>query len=221
MCACAKGGKQMPAAEVDASEQTNPDPVVDARPDATPPDAPPDACVPVATEHLLNPVFDLSPNGVNWIEECLPELCPLISANPTALVEVSDPNKAWLGGGAGVDFGVASVTDSLYQDITFPASATAFVVSGYYVVDSSEDPDDIYDTLSIDVIETNGTPIENVAQIDNLDDTGSLAFVPFTKTLSNNLAGRTVRLRATSTNDIINATNFFLDSMSFKATHCP
>jgi len=47
------------------------------------------------------------------------------------------------------------------------------------------------------------------------------AYVAFTKTITANLAGQTVRLRATSTNDIEFHTNFFLDTLSLKATHCP
>jgi hypothetical protein len=221
MCACAKGGKQMPAAEVDASEQTNPDPIVDARPDATPPDAPPDACVPVTTEYLMNPVFDLPPDGVNWTAVRNPQLYPIIGPNPTGLMPISAPNKAWFGGAAGNDLSMTAVTDSLYQDVTFPANATTFVVSGFYLVAGIEDTDAVYDTFTLDVIETNGTPIENVMTLNNMQNTGAQTFATFSKPLTSNLAGRTVRLRGTSTNDIIQHTNFFFDSMSFKATHCP
>jgi hypothetical protein len=76
-----------------------------------------------------------------------------------------------------------------------------------------------FDTFTLDITETNGTQIENVIQLDNTDDT--TAFTPFNKTLSSNLAGRTVRIRATSTNDSTAHTNFFIDSLSFNATFCP
>jgi hypothetical protein len=230
MCGCAQGGKQQPGVVTDAPEQidaNNPDPVTDARPDSMQqpmPDAPPpmpDACVPVATEHLMNPVFDLSPDGVNWVAVRDPQLYPIISANPTGLTPISAPNKAWFGGAAGNDLGVTSVTDSLYQDITFPANATNFVITGYYLIGGIEDTDVVYDTFTLDVIETNGTPIENVIALNNKQNTGAQTFAMFSKTLTSNLAGRTVRLRGTSTNDIIQHTSFFFDSLSFKATHCP
>src|SRR6478735_7114415 len=52
---------------VDASPDARPD--APPPPDATviPPDtAPPDACVPIATEKLVNPALDLAPIGTGW-----------------------------------------------------------------------------------------------------------------------------------------------------------
>lgn len=225
VCACASG-KQMPAGGTDAADQSdsnNPDPMADARPDsmiAPMPDAPP-ACVPMAIEHLMNPVFDLAPDGVNWTAVRDPQLYPIISANPTGLAPISAPNKAWFGGAAGNDLGTSSVTDSLHQDITFPANATTFVVTGYYLIGGIEETGTLYDTFTLDVIETNGTPIENIIQLNNTQNTSATTFATFNKTLTSNLAGRTVRLRGTSTNDILYHTSFFFDSLSFKATHCP
>ncbi|MBS1124225.1 MAG: hypothetical protein H6Q90_6453, partial [Deltaproteobacteria bacterium] len=69
---CASGTPN--AEQVDASntDAKNPDPVADARPDSTTamPDGPlpPDACVPMAIEKLANPVFDLTPNGMGWVD---------------------------------------------------------------------------------------------------------------------------------------------------------
>lgn len=238
---CASG-KPQPAEQVDASEQqqadaANIDPMIDApKPpqDTTPPppDAQvvvtPDACVPMAIEHLVNPVFDLNPPGTGWVDGRDPATnmlaggpFPIISANPTGVAAQSAPNKAWFGGAAGSDVSPAkpSLTDTLYQDITFPAGATNFVVSGYYLVGTNETGTTVYDTFTIDIVQTNGTVIENVLVANNTTVAG--AFTPFSKTLAANLAGQTVRLRALSINDSIYHTNFFLDSFSFKATHCP
>jgi len=228
-CASGKsmpGEQQTDAADspVDAKDPEN---LADARPDAPtviPPDAPPpppDACVPVAVEKLTNPVFDLAPDGTGWTAVRNPALYPIISPNPTGLAAISAPNKAWLGGAAGNDLGMSSVTDSLHQDITFPANATNFVVTGYVLVAGIEETGTIYDTFTLDVIQTNGTPIENVLSLNNKMNTGATTLAPFSKTLSANLAGQTVRLRATSTNDILYHTSFFLDSLSFKSTSCP
>ncbi len=231
----------MPSEQVDANEGKHDSGPIDPMPDAAlphdgptmaMPDAPvvvmPDACVPQAIEHLANPVFDLTPNGTGWVEYRDPNLqdepggpFPIISANPSGVTPMSAPNKAWLGGAAGGDVTptVASLTDMLYQDVTVPASATTVTVSGYYLVGTNETGSTVYDTFSLDIIQTNGTVIENVITLSNA--TNASTFTPFSKTLTTNIAGQTVRLRATSTNDDIFNTNFFLDSLSLKATHCP
>jgi hypothetical protein len=222
---CASG-KSMPSEQAaDASEQTvdssDPEVIVDARPDATPPDAPPDACVPVATEKLANPVFDLAPDGVNWTAVRNAALIPIVSVNPTGLVAHSAPNKAWFGGASGDDIGInGAVSDSLHQDFAIPATATTFVVSGYFLVGGVDVTNQVFDTFSLDVIQTNGTVIENVLSLTNMQNTNASTFAAFSKTLTANVAGQTVRLRATSTNDVLYRTSFWLDSLSFKATHC-
>ena len=68
-------------------------------------------------------------------------------------------------------------------------------------------------------MQTNGTVIENVMTANNLTVAGT--FTLFTKNITGNVAGQTVRLRATSINDAILHTNFFVDTLSLKATHCP
>jgi len=47
------------------------------------------------------------------------------------------------------------------------------------------------------------------------------AWQPFTHSFTANVSGQTVRLRFTSTNDVTLGTNFFFDTLSLKATHCP
>jgi hypothetical protein len=51
--------------------------------------------------------------------------------------------------------------------------------------------------------------------------TVAASYTAFSKTLTSNLAGQTVRIRATSTHDDSLVTNFFLDSFSVRATFCP
>jgi hypothetical protein len=188
-----------------------------------PPDAPPGPCTPQVFEKLANPAMDLAPMGSGWTEVPLPNVpggpFPIITnEGPTA----SAPNAAWMGGipGEQATPPVTALTDQLYQDVTFPADATTFVVSGMYAVGTTEFPFPIvFDTFSLDVVETDGTLIQNILELDNTTEAD--AFTAFTVTVAANLANRTVRLRATSTNDESSYTNFFLDSLSFKATHCP
>jgi hypothetical protein len=206
-----------PDAPVDAAPHI--DAPRDAPPDARPIDAPPDACVPQTTELLANPVFDLSPAGVNWQQVPIDPTYPPITSDGFAAHTA--PYKAWMGGFDGQTEGTSSVTDVVYQDVVVPAGTTALVLTGYYVVGTNEtDMTTVYDTASVDLLQTNGTPIENVMRPTNLTVTGS-SWTAFSHAFTAIPAGQTVRLRITSTNDISNATNFFYDTLSLKATHCP
>lgn len=249
--ACAKGGST-PLEQGDAS---NPPPGSDANedfhdappqnPDAPPApdafvpdafvipiDAPPDACVPVASERLVNPVLDLTPQGVGWVDQRDPRLnaqpggpFPIISPLPTGLTPVSAPNMAWLGGAAGEDISppVNSLTDQLFQDIPIPANATQVTINGFFLVGTQDDPGIVFDTFSLDFTQTNGTPIENVLTANNTTVAGS--FTPFSHTISAGglaqMVGKTVRLRAIMVNDVSFLTNVFLDSFSVQVTACP
>ena len=216
--------------DVDAStvDSPNPDPMIDATkvsidaPMQAPPDAPvvmpPDACVPAAFEKLTNPVFDLTPNGMGWTAVRDPQLYPIIGAE--GIAPHSAPNKAWFGGASGQDLGTSSpIVDSLHQDVVIPANTTSVTITGYYLVGTQETDAGIFDRFTLDVIQTNGTVIENVIALD--DNTVAGTFTMFSKTLTQNVAGQTVRLRGTSNNDVLYRTNFFVDSLSLKATHCP
>ena len=198
----------------DASPDAHPDAPADARPDA-----PPDACVPQTTELLQNPVFDLTPAGTLWTEVPIDPAYPPITTDGFAAQTA--PYKAWLGGIDGTTEGQNSVTDQVYQDITVPAGTTALVITGYYATGTNETTTTaVYDTGSLDLLQTNGTPIENVLSLSNLSSTGG-AWAIFSKAFTHIPAGQTVRLRMTSTNDITNVSNFFFDTLSLKATHCP
>jgi hypothetical protein len=230
----------MPGELADANDvdSKNPDPMVDARPDAPvmqqmpdapPPPPPPDACVPAAIEKLTNPVFDLTPNGMGWVDGRDPATnmlsggpYPIISPNPAGVAAHSAPNKAWFGGAAGNEVTPAKATlvDTLHQDIMIPAGATNVVVTGYYIVGTTEPATTTaFDTFKIDLVQTNGTLIENVISLSNL--TSASTFTQFSKAITANVAGQTIRLRGTSINDNLYRTNFFVDSLSLKATHCP
>src|SRR5262245_8620987 len=230
-----------PTVQNDAPAIDMPPPHVDAPPDMPPPppdmppppppDAPPvipDACVPQQIEHLANPALDLTPSGVGWTQVPLPDLpggpYPIITADNPAVPPQSAPNKAWLGGAAGNETNPQhqSLTDQLFQDFAIPAGTAQIVVSGFFLVGTQE-LGGVFDTFTLDILQTNGTPIENVLVLNNSTNAGS--FTAFSKTISAGglaqIVGKTVRLRATSTNDNTLRTNFFLDTFSVKATHCP
>nr|HEX4318964.1 hypothetical protein [Kofleriaceae bacterium] len=201
---------------------------IDAPP---PPPPPPDACVPQVTELLANPTFDLEPVGMAWTQvpiqnvQCSGSPCgpfPLITSDGAVQ---SMPYTAFLGSITGNDVKPKqnTVTDQLYQDVAVPAGTTQLVLTGYYVVGTTEAADDpnVYDTADVALIQTDGTPIEDVLSVSNVTADGMTDYVAFTHTFATNVAGQTVRLRMTSTNDQINYTNFFFDTLALKATHCP
>ena len=179
-------------------------------------DAPPDACVPVDTQLLANPVFDLSPLGTGWQETRIDPGAPLVTGDD-GVVEHSAPYKAWLGG---FEAPTASVTDVLWQDVVVPATTTQLVLTGYYEVRTGETTTtSAFDTASLALTQTNGTPIQVVRSVSNL--TATTAWTAISHTFTQNLAGQTVRLRMTSTNDFLNATSFYFDTLALTATHCP
>lgn len=216
--ACARGGPGIAedgAVVVDGKPvESFPDARPDARPDA-PPDAPPDACIPVVTQLLQNPAYDLTPQGTGWQEQIIQAGYPLITSQD-GVAEHSAPYKAWLGGFTG-----NAVTDVLYQDVTIPPATTQLVLSGYYDVRSSETTTTtVYDTGSLGLTQTNGTPIVTILALSNL--TTKTTWTLFTHTFAQNLSGQTVRLRMTSSNDSSLASSFFFDTFTLTATHgCP
>ena len=114
-----------------------------------------------------------------------------------------------------------SVTDVLYQDVAIPAGTTSLVLTGQYWVVTGEDPADTntYDTASIGFTQTNGTPIVTVNSFSNVTPTTAWTQINFT--VPQNLSGQTIRLRMTSSNDFLNATSFYFDTLALNATHCP
>jgi hypothetical protein len=196
-------------------------------PDAavSPPDMPPDACVPVATQRLVNPFLDLAPDGVGWMQVPLPNLpggpYPLITAD--GLAAQTAPNKAWFGGAAGLDASPAAntLTDQMFQDIAIPANTMSITLKGVFATGTTETDPSVFDTFTLDILKTDGTLIENAMTLNNTIVQNT--FAAFEKQFVNvaQMAGTTIRLRGTSTNDIINHTNFFLDNLELITVGCP
>ncbi|MDQ3366030.1 MAG: hypothetical protein M3680_11440 [Myxococcota bacterium] len=231
---CASGGN--------ASEPSDAAPVIidgvvesfvdAARPDATvtpPPDAapviadaaplPPDACVPMATEKLVNPAFDSTPVGTGWTQTLINPQFPLVTDQDGA-AEHTAPFKAWLGGFVAPTAG-QTVTDVLFQQVVIPATTTTVVLTGFYDVRTAEAAADpmVWDSATLSLVDTNDVVLATVLTLSNR--TPKTAWTAINHTFTQNLAGRTVRLRMTSSNDDSNATSFYFDTLSLQATHCP
>ena len=196
---------------------------VDARTDAqtvNPTDAAPDAyqCVNMNRQLLANPAFDLAPVGTGWVQQPFDAAYPLVTADD-GVPEHSAPYKVWLGGLSGEEYFVTSVTDGAYQDIAIPMGTTQLTITGQYDVRSSELPTTTaYDTMTLALTQTNGTPIETILTASNLMT--KTAWTPFSKAFAANLSGQTVRVRMTSTNDITDPTSFFFDTFDLTAVVC-
>lgn len=221
------------ASRPDASEQLVDAPmtIVDAPPDARPIDAPPDApppppdaCVPTANEKLANPSFDSTPPGTGWQStQVEPGPAYALVTDQDGVPEQSAPYKAWLGGVSGDTFDPVrtSLTDVLVQTVTLPADTSAVVLTGFYDVRSAESTTDtnVYDTAQLLLTDGNDVPIATVLTLSNR--TVRTAWTAINHVFTQNLAGMTVKLKMTSTNDEINPTSFYFDTLSLKATHCP
>lgn len=180
---------------------------------------PPDAYVcQVQTQQLLaNPVLDLNPMGMGWVQQPIDGAYPIVTSDD-GIAEQSAPFKAWMGGFAGEDYFVSSLSDQFYQDVTIPMGTTQLVLTGFYEVRTGETLNSVYDTAQVALTQTNGTPIESAVQLSNL--TPTTAWTPINKTFSGNLSGQTVRLRLVTSNDITNATSFYFDTLALTATYC-
>ncbi len=199
------------------------EPPADAQAVLPPPPPPTDAGVDapyqcsVTTKQLLsNPVLDLNPSGMGWVQQG-DVGAPLITGDD-GVVEHSVPFKAWLGGVEGDDYAVNSLTDVLYQDVLVPAGTTKLKLTGYYEVRTSETDTLVYDRANVTLVETNGTPIEAVKALTNLTKTTS--WTAINHTFAAPQAGKTVRIRITSTNDVYEPTSFYFDTLALTATIC-
>jgi hypothetical protein len=188
----------------------------DAPQDAFVPDAPPDACVPATTELLTNhnPSFDATPLGTGWTEGQYMGV-----EQVTNDYVQSAPYSLFLGGWVGY----GTVTDQIYQDVAIPAGTTSLVLTGYVAVGTMETTTTTaYDTAQAGLVHpSDSSPIETALSVSNLTNTGG-GYTAFSHSFAvTGLSGTTVRLRLTSTSDDTNNTNFFFDTLSFHATHCP
>ena len=203
-------------ARYDAQNQPPPPPPgSDAAVDAGVP--PGDGCAQQVTQLLKNATFDQAPLSTQWSQTRIDPYEPLVVDDPTIGVPAhTPPARAWLGG---IEAGLSiEVTDALVQNVTIPTTTTALTLTGMYDVRTSEAPTTIaYDTAALVITELDGTPIVTVLSASNL--TPKTTWTMFGHAFTQNLAGKTVRVRITSTNDFSDPTSFFFDSLALTATH--
>ncbi len=205
----------------DGSIEPQPDAQVTVTPaDAQPqPQDAPAVVEPVCSDQQLlsNPVLDLNPSGMGWIQQNIDNLAPIITGDD-GIAEHSPPFKAWMGGLESYDYGVNSVTDVLYQDVTIPANTTQVRLTGQYEVRTMDLEPYAYDTAQLAFTQVDGTPLLIVKDLSNL--TPTTTWTAIDQLAPANLAGQTIRIRITSTNDIIEPTSFYFDTLALTATVC-
>jgi hypothetical protein len=173
-------------------------------------------CATEATQLLANPSFDQFPEGTGWTQALIASNSPLIT-DADGVVEHTAPFKAWLGGIEAPIGG--TVKDWLVQDVTIPANTTTLVLTGMHDVRTSEAATTTeYDTAKLLITELDGTTIAVVLALSNA--TPKSGWTTFGHTFTQDLSGKKVRLRITSTNDELDPTSFYFDSLALTAMRC-
>jgi hypothetical protein len=169
--------------------------------------------VPVQTELLQNGGFESGPT-VGW-HEVDPE-GELIVQPPAGLTQAG----TWVDWQGSYDH---TQTDEAFQDVAVPVGTTSLVLTGYWLVGTQENPNNaVYDTGTVSIVQPAGeATIESALSLSNLNS-GPTTFTAFNHSFAvAGVAGTTVRLRFFTSSDVTNLTNFFFDSLSLVATHCP
>jgi hypothetical protein len=180
-------------------------------PDAAPlPDAPP-ACTPMNVNLLANAAFESGP-GVGWIETSTGGYEIILQPTDLPFAAHTAPYAAWLGG-------YTNGTDTLLQSVTVPAGATQLRLTGYRVIGTTEVAGGgAWDYVYLRLRNSSGVVLETLGTYSNVDTIA--AWTSFSFTASSPHAGESIQLYIEATNDIIDHSNFFFDTLSLEASVC-
>lgn len=174
----------------------------------------PTGCTMMTSNLLTNPAFEMTTTG--WMETRIDGEAIVRADGPVAAH--TPTMKAWMGGVLGQILGPNAV-DAIWQDIVIPASTTAVVITGMHDVRTTEtSTGTAFDTASIALVTTANAPIETVLAVSNL--TPKTTWTAINHPVTAAVAGMTVRLRMTSSNDFTSASSFYFDSLAVMATFC-
>jgi len=113
--------------------------------------------------------------------------------------------KAWLDG-----YG-STHTDSIYQQVTIPSTATSATLSFWLHVDTAETDPTAYDTLKVQIRNSSGGVLSTLATYSNLDKNTGYVQKSF------NVAtwkGQTIQVYLVGTEDTMYATSFVVDDFA-------
>ena len=147
------------------------------------------------TQLLLNPGFESG--NVNWV------VTAGVITNSTSRTPRTGSWYAWLNG-----YGSAH-TDSLYQQITIPSSATSATLTFYLKIDTAETTTTTaYDTLKVQIRNSANTVLATLATYSNLDKGTVYVLKSFDLTA---YKGQTIRVYFLGTEDSSLQTSFLID----------
>jgi hypothetical protein len=134
---------------------------------------------------------------------------------PVELKAHSGNYFAWLGG-------APSATRSLSQQITVPASAKTLNFDAKMFVATESETGRTEDMLQIQLLDSAGSALSTPKSLTNLDETrpGSSIVIWADLHVAITNPGRVASLRLLSTNDSVNNTNFFFDTMALVPAGC-
>jgi hypothetical protein len=117
--------------------------------------------------------------------------------------------KAWLGG-----YGIAH-TDTLYQQVSIPSTAISATLSFWLHIDTTETATTAKDTLALQVRDSSGVVLANIASYSNLDAATGFSQVAFNLT---SYKGQTIQIYLLEVEDSVNETSFVVDDFALDAT---
>ena len=119
---------------------------------------------------------------------------------------------------AWIDFGRHLAPSSIETGWPRGWAGLMLVVTGMYDVRTAETGNTAFDTGTLALVTTTNAPIESVLALTNL--TPRTTWTAINHPVTASVAGMTVRLRMTSSNDFTAASSFYFDSLGLMATVC-
>ena len=158
---------------------------------AAPPPPPP----PTGSQLLLNPGFESG--NVSWTATAG------VIDSSTGQPSRTGSWKAWMCG-----YG-STHTDTLYQQVAIPSTATSASLSFYIRITTSETTTSIaYDKVNVQILNSAGTLLSTLATYSNLNKNSSYVLRSFDVTA---YRGQTIRVRFSATEDSSLQTSFVID----------
>lgn len=118
--------------------------------------------------------------------------------------------KAWLDG-----YG-STHTDTLAQSVTLPSGCSAYALSFWLHIDSSETTTSIaYDTLKVQVLNSSGAVLATLATYSNLDKASGYSQKSFSLSA---YAGQSITLKFTGVEDVSLQTSFVIDDTALNVS---
>ncbi len=127
------------------------------------------------------------------------------SASPYLQPAYEGVNSAFLAGNG------KSSTETLYQTVSIPSTATSATLSFYLHIDTKETQAKVYDTLAVQVLNGSGTVLGTLATYSNVNSATGYQLRTFNVS---SYKGQTIRVNFKMVEDATLATNFLVDKVS-------